>query len=148
MSAAAAGRPIFEAILTPYRSMGRRGMFVVFGIMAAGSLLVTSLMWALGAMPVIAFNGADLVLAITLYAMNMHGAKASEVILLTDQTLTITRTTARGRKSVERMSSGWLRVEVQEKAGAIRSSRWSTASGGRSWRWRWAMPNGGILPRC
>lgn len=118
VSAPEPGRPVFEAILTPYRSMGRRGMFVVFGLMAAGSLLVTSLMWRLGALPVIGFNGADLALAITLYAMNMRGAKASEVILLTEEALTITRTTAGGRRNVVRMSSGWLRVEVQERAGS------------------------------
>lgn len=118
VSAPLPGRPIFEAILTPHRSMSRRGMFVVFGIMAAGSAFVTSLMWFLGAMPVIGFNGADLILAITLYAMNMRGARASEVILLTDEMLTITRTTPGGRKSEVRMSSGWLRVDIEEIAGS------------------------------
>lgn len=118
MSMAGAERPVFEAILTPHRSMSRRGMFAVFGIMAAGSLLVTSLMWSLGAVPVIGFNGADLILAVTLYAINMRGGRASEVILLTDEALTITRTTAGGKKSVVRMSSGWLRVHVEERPGS------------------------------
>ena len=111
------GRPIFQAVLTPHRSMSRRGMFVVFGVMATGSLLVTSLMWRLGAMPVIGFNGADLILAVTLYGMNMRGAKASEVIVLTDEALTITRTTPGGRRSEVRLEAGWLRVDVEEQAG-------------------------------
>lgn len=119
MSTPMPGQPVFEAILTPYRSMSRKGMFVVFAIMAAGSAFVTSLMWILGAMPVIGFNGADLILAITLYAMNMRGARASEVILLTDETLTITRTTAGGKQSVVRMSSGWLRVDIEERPGSV-----------------------------
>ncbi|MGC9269207.1 DUF2244 domain-containing protein [Acidiphilium sp.] len=110
--------PIFEAVLTPHRSMGRRGMFVVFSIMAAGSLLVTSLMYFLGALPVIGFNGVDLILAIVLYAMNMRGARASEVILLTDEHLTITRTTPRGQRSVVTMTPGWLRVQLDENAGS------------------------------
>lgn len=110
--------PVFEAILTPHRSMGRRGMFVVFGLMATGSLLVTSLMWVLGAVPVIGFNGADLILAVTLYSMNMRGGRASEVILLTDERLTITRTTPGGRRSEVSMTPAWLRVVVEEKAGS------------------------------
>ncbi|MCF3947173.1 DUF2244 domain-containing protein [Acidiphilium sp. AL] len=115
---AIAAPPIFQAVLTPYRSMGRRGMFVVFGLMAAGSLLVTSLMYVLGAFPVIGFNGADLILAITLYAMNMRAARASEVILLTNDGLTITRTTPRGRRSVVTMAPAWLRVQIEENAGS------------------------------
>ncbi|MDD2878127.1 MAG: DUF2244 domain-containing protein [Acidiphilium sp.] len=109
---------IFEAILTPHRSMGRRGMFVVFGVMAAGSLLVTCLMYFLGAFPVIGFNGADLILAIVLYNMNMRGGRASEVILLTNERLTITRTTPRGQRNEISMAPGWLRVQLDENTGS------------------------------
>ncbi|HQT59866.1 MAG TPA: DUF2244 domain-containing protein [Acidiphilium sp.] len=112
------GRLIFQAMLTPHRSMSRRGMFVVFGLMAVGSLLVTSLMWRLGAVMVIGFNGADLLLAVTLYAMNMRAAKASEAIVLTDEALTITRTTPGGRRSEVRLAPGWLRVEIEEQPGS------------------------------
>jgi uncharacterized membrane protein len=111
-------RPIFEAILTPHRSMSRRGMYVVFGLMAAGSLLVTGLMYFLGAFPVIGFNAADLILAIALYSMNMRGARASEVILLTEAGLTITRTTPGGRRTQVAMAPGWLRVQLEENAGS------------------------------
>lgn len=110
--------PVFEAVLTPHRSMSRRGMYVVFGLLAAGSLLVTSLMWALGAIPVIGFNGADLILAVTLYAINMRGGRASEVILLTEEGLTITRTTPAGQRSQVAMAPAWLRVIVEERAGS------------------------------
>ncbi len=110
--------PIFEAILTPHRSMDRRGMYVVFGVMATGSFLVTSLMYFLGAFPVIGFNGAELILAIVLYSMNMRGARASEVILLTEAGLTITRTTPRGRRTQVSMAPGWLRVQLEENAGS------------------------------
>lgn len=109
---------IFEAVVTPHRSMSTRGMYVVFGLMAAGSLLVTSLMYFLGALPVIGFNGADLILAITLYGMNMRAARASEVIRLTDERLTITRTTPRGRRSEISMAPHWLRAELEENTGS------------------------------
>lgn len=110
--------PLFEAILTPHRSMSRRGMYVVFAVMAAGSLLVTSLMYSLGAFPVIGFNGVDLLLAISLYSMNMRGGRACEIILLTDQRLTITRTTPRGKRNVITMAPSWLRVQLEENAGS------------------------------
>jgi uncharacterized membrane protein len=110
--------PIFEAILTPHRSMSRRGMFIVFGLMAAGSMLVNGLMYYLGALPVIGFDVVDLLLAIMLYAMNMRGGRASEVILLTEDGLTITRTSPRGRRNQIAMAPGWLRVQLEETAGS------------------------------
>lgn len=94
-------------------------MFIVFGLMATGSFLVTSLMYELGAFPVMGFNGADLILAILLYVMNMRAGRASEVILLTEDGLTITRTTQRGKRSVVTMAPAWLRVLVEEKTGSI-----------------------------
>lgn len=92
-------------------------MFVVFGLMAAGSLLVNSLMYILGAIPVIGFDVADLVLAAVLIAMNLRGARASEVITLTEERLTITRTTPGGRRGAVSMAPHWLRVDVEEQAG-------------------------------
>lgn len=94
-------------------------MFVVLGLMTAASLLMTGMMVHFGALPVIGFYGADLILAVTLYVVNMRAARASEVIVLTGERLTITRTTPRGRRSEISMGTAWLRVQLEEKTGSV-----------------------------
>lgn len=111
-------RPIFEAVVTPHRSMTTRGMYAVFALMAAGSLLITSLMYFIGALPVIGFDFGDLILAVTLLGMNMRAARASEVIILTEDRLTITRTNPRGQRREISMTCNWLRADLDEKAGS------------------------------
>ena len=61
------GTLYFEAELHPHRSLSRKGLLLVLGGMMLGSLYVTTLMYFLGAWPVIGFNGADIALAIFLF---------------------------------------------------------------------------------
>lgn len=112
-------RPIFEAVLKPHRSIGRRGMIVAICIMLGGSAIVTSLMYELGAFPVMGFNGAEMVLAIWLYTMNMRAARASEVIRLSESSLVITRTDPRGRSVSSEYPPYWLSVQLEERPGTL-----------------------------
>lgn len=69
----------------------------------------------------IRLRGADLLLALTLYVMNMRGARAPEAIVLTDEALTTTRTTPGGRKNDERqiVSLALGDSEQPDLAGAL-----------------------------
>jgi len=91
----------------------------VFAMMVAASLLVNSLMFFLGAFPVIGFNGAELILAVTLYAVNLRAARASEIILLTPERLTVTRVDPRGRRSETVLAPYWLSVRLEERKGSV-----------------------------
>ena len=53
-------RAVFEAQLTPYRSLGRRGFVIVMGIISTITLVHGVVFMAAGAWPVVGFFGLDL----------------------------------------------------------------------------------------
>ncbi len=110
---------LFQAVLRPYRSMGWRGMAILCGVLVAASVLVNSLMFLLGAFPVIGFNGAELILALTMFWLNMRAARASEVIVLTQDHLTVTWTDPRGRRNRVEMGTAWLTAMLEERRGSV-----------------------------
>lgn len=109
----------FEAELRPHRSLSRKTLFLVFCAMAAGSLYVTTLMYFLGAWPVIGFNGADILLAALLFWLNARAARAREIIRLSDAALEITNIAPNGREEHVTLSPDWARVELQERPAAV-----------------------------
>jgi uncharacterized membrane protein len=109
----------FEAELHPHRSLSRKNLLLVFCGMAAGSLYVTTLMYFLGAWPVIGFNGADILLAALLFWLNVRAARAREIIRLSDAALEITNISPSGRQVHVVLSPDWARVELQERPAAV-----------------------------
>jgi uncharacterized membrane protein len=110
---------MFEATVRPHRSLDKRGMTVLICCMMAGSLFVTSLMFLLGAWPVIGFNGADITLAVLLLWLNVRAARAREFLQLTEQKFIIIRTDVRGRRVEISVPPYWLNVVLQERAGTV-----------------------------
>jgi uncharacterized membrane protein len=110
---------MFEATVSPHRSLDKRGVTILIICMMTGSLFVTSLMFLLGAWPVIGFNGADITLAILLLWLNVRAARARELLQLTEQTFLITRTDVRGRRVQISVPPYWLNVVLQERAGTV-----------------------------
>ncbi len=114
---ASGGRLLFEAVLSPHRSLSRNAMFGVVGVMAGVSLFVTTLMYMLGAWPVIGFNGAEMALAILLFWLNARAARAREIIRLVGEVLEITRINPGGRTQAVILSPSWARAELEERPG-------------------------------
>ncbi len=112
-------KPLFEAVLRPHRSLSRRGVFIVAGCMFTASLCVTSLMFFLGAWPVIGFNGADIALAFFLLWLNVRAARAIEVITLSQSGIAVTHTDIHGRSYTFSLAPYWLNVVLEERAGTV-----------------------------
>jgi uncharacterized membrane protein len=119
MDAQPAETLLFEATVKPHRSLSRKGMFIAIAFMLSCSLCVTSLMFLLGAWPVIGFNGADIALALFLLWLNIRAGRAAEVITLTGSTLRIARTDLRGRRETLSLPPYWLNVVLEERAGTV-----------------------------
>ena len=122
---------IFRAVVKPHRSLSRRGVLWVIAGMFACSVVVSSMMFLLGAWPVIGFNGADIVLAVFLMWLNMRAARAREIITLSERDLAVTRTDVRGRRENFSFAPYWLNVELEERAGTVPKLLFSTR--GRSY---------------
>ncbi len=113
------GTLYFEAELRPHRSLSRKALLCVLGGMALGSLYVTTLMYFLGAWPVIGFNGADITLAALLFWLNTRAARAREIVRLYDTALEITNISPSGKEERITLSPDWARVELRERPGAV-----------------------------
>jgi uncharacterized membrane protein len=111
--------PLFQAILRPHRSLSRRGVWMAIGLMLAGSAWVSSLMFLLGAFPVVGFNVAEMALAIYLFRLNIRAARATEVIMLTENALTVRQTDMKGRSREFAMPPYFLKVSLEERQGSV-----------------------------
>ena len=107
----------FEAVITPHRSLGRRGFRVLVAAILLLSGAVTAGLWWLGAWPAVGINGAEILLALLLLRWNARQARACEMLLLSDLGLRVVRVDARGRRQERVLPAAWLRVLLQERQG-------------------------------
>ncbi len=108
---------VFEAEVTPYRSLSARGMRLVIGFVCAISLCTTTLFWRLGAWPIAGFNGGEVLLAVVLLRAHARSARAREQLLLSPAACRVVRTDWQGRAREWRLQPAWLRVTLQERPG-------------------------------
>ncbi len=114
---AAADTPIFEAVIVPHRSLSRRGRMRLLSALGLLCGINAAVFIHMGAWPVGGFTGIELLLAGVLLQVNAHGARASEIVLLTAGGLHITRTDAGGSRRERRLPAAWLRMTLEEVPG-------------------------------
>ena len=107
---------LFEAVITPHRSLGRRGMRWLIGALVLLSGAVSTGLWLAGAWPVLGFTGLEIALAIGLLLRHAAIKGDSEVLLLSDAGLRIVRM-RRGKRSEMAVPVGWLRASLEERPG-------------------------------
>lgn len=113
------GSILFEALIVPHRSLssaGRRGLAVALAGMCA---LVGLRFWFLGAWPVIVFSGLEGAAVVFLIYLNHRRARASELVMLSADTLTVVRTSPSGERMQVALSSAWLNVRMEEREGRV-----------------------------
>ena len=110
---------VFEAEVTPHRSLSRRGMRLVIGFVCCVSLCTTTIFWRLGAWPVAGFNGGEIMLAMVLLRMHANSRRQRELLLLSGEAFRVVRTDAQGRASEFSLPPFWLNVILQERSGRV-----------------------------
>lgn len=107
------GTPLFSARLTPHRSLGGRGRWVVVGFAAALGAIPALGSLALGAWPIAIFVGLD-VLAIgwALHLSNRHG-KAAELVTLWSDRLRIVQISASGTTRQHQFNPAFVRLVIE-----------------------------------
>ncbi|WP_374369956.1 DUF2244 domain-containing protein [Dongia sp.] len=105
--------PVFEAILYPHRSMGRRG----YTILIAGTAIIMGLyaltFLVIGAWPIFGFIGAEWLLFWYLFSRHLRGDRRAERLRLYADRLVLERVDAKGRFSAISLQPYWLRVILQ-----------------------------------
>jgi len=105
-------RPVFEALLTPHRSLGRRG-FTMLMLVFGGICLVNGFVFLMaGAWPVFGFCGADIALLFGAFWLNYRAARAREEVSVSRTRLHISKTTPSGRRTDYLFNPFWARFRV------------------------------------
>ncbi|HEY7578878.1 MAG TPA: DUF2244 domain-containing protein [Acetobacteraceae bacterium] len=110
---------VFEAVIVPHRSLSPSGLAILMAVLVALCGLIGLRFWLIGAWPVTCFGVVEIGLAVLLLRLNTSRARASELILLSEDSLRIVRTDSRGQRSERVLPVGWLNALLEEPPGQV-----------------------------
>ncbi len=105
-------KPVFAAELTPYRSLGRRGFFVVLSISGAVCLFYGLFFLATGAWPIGLFLGFDFLLLYGALKLSYRSGRQREEVTVSRTNLSIRKFSPTGRMVEHRYNPFWARFNV------------------------------------
>lgn len=102
---------LFQAICTPPRSLGARGLRAFALLLGAFAGVTATMSLVIGAWPILPFLGLEVGFAVALVALHTRAAaRMMETVVLTPGRLTITRIDARGRREEVVLDPYWARA--------------------------------------
>ena len=135
---------MFDAVLTPHRSLTRVGVFAVRGaddppandsrltiaVFAVLSFAVGLFFFLMGAWPVIGFCGLEVVALYAAFRLSYRSGRLRETLQLSAERLTVRRFAPSGTMREWRFAPFWLRVDIDDPPA--NDSRLTLSSHGRS----------------
>lgn len=112
----AADEPIFRALLTPHRSLGRTGFALLMAALLAGSIVTGAIFLAHGAWPVSGFLGLDVLLVYGAFRLNYRAARVCEEVSVSRTRLDIRKVAVSGRTEQHGFNPFWARFRVARHA--------------------------------
>jgi uncharacterized membrane protein len=103
--------PIFEAVITPHRSLGQTGFLMLMIAVGAVSFIGGVVFLAIGAWPVFGFFGLDALLLYWAFKINYRRAAAYEVVTVTPIALKVRKVTHRGLVREWVLNPLWVRLD-------------------------------------
>jgi len=105
---------VFDAILTPHRSLSPRGFTAVMGGFAGLSLAVGTGFFLAGAWPVLGLCGLEILLVYVAFRINFRAARMYETVTVTRDDLHVARVSPRGDAQHWRFQPAWLQVFMED----------------------------------
>jgi uncharacterized membrane protein len=105
---------LFDAVLTPHRSLGPIGFAVLIAAVAAVNVGVGASFMLRGAWPIFAFCSLDVLLVYVMFRLNYRSARLYERVRLLPGELTVERHDVRGRMQRWSFQPYWLRVAIDD----------------------------------
>jgi uncharacterized membrane protein len=115
VSRSGADEALFNAVITPHRSLTPTGLRWLFAGMAVVTGLVAFRFWLWGAWPVILFSVAEIALAALLLWINHRSARSVELVTLYQDHARIVRATPAGQRRETALPTAWMTVELDEQ---------------------------------
>jgi uncharacterized membrane protein len=110
---------LFEAVIVPHRSLSKRGIWQLIGVIALMCGLTGLRFWTMGAWPIAAFGVIEVGLAAYLITLNARRARASELLVLTAHEMRVVRTDMDGVREERSLPAGWLQAMLEERPGRV-----------------------------
>jgi uncharacterized membrane protein len=107
-------RLIFDALLSPHRSLSSRGFVILLTVVCAVSFAAGLVSFLAGAWPVVGFLGLDVALLYGAFRINYRRGRMHETLALTRRDLTVRRVDHRGRAASWRFQPTWLQVLIDD----------------------------------
>ncbi len=108
---------LFDAILTPHRSLGPIGFAVLIGVVAAVNIGVGVSFMLSGAWPILVFCSLDVLLLYVMFRLSYHSGRIRERVRLLPGELTVERHDVRGRMQSWSFQPYWLRIAMDDPPG-------------------------------
>ena len=120
----------FSAVLTPFRSLSRRGFIMMMSAVSAICFTAGLVFAMAGAWPIFGFFVLDVLLIYSAFKLNYRSARAYETVSISGNQLTVTKVHASGRSNSWTFNPYWARVKLTTRAG--RASQLLLSSHGRA----------------
>lgn len=114
IAAEAAGKPVFDATITPHRSLGQDGFRIVMTLVCLTSVAASVPFMVLGAWPVAGFFGLDILALFIAFKVNFNAARAFERIVVTPFEVLLRKVSHHGREKIWRSNPAWTRLERED----------------------------------
>jgi uncharacterized membrane protein len=105
---------LFDAVLTPHRSLSPRGFAILMTVAGLIGFGFGAAFMLLGAWPIFGFCGAEWLLFYYCFRLNYRAARLQERLRLTAEALTVERLDPRGRVQSWTFQPYWLRIEMDD----------------------------------
>lgn len=104
--------PVFNAVLTPYRSLGRTGFIILVAITLVITLFNVIFFLVADALPVAMFFGIDVALLYGAFYLNYRSARAREEVSISRTELAIRKVAPSGKARISRYNPFWAKFQV------------------------------------
>ena len=114
--------PLFSAVMSPNRSLGKRG-FGILMLAVAGISFVAGVVFAIaGAWPITGFFGLDVLLIYWAFRVNYRDGRGYEQVVVTPTELTFRKVSPRGAVTEWRCNPLWVKLDwdIHEEFGVQR----------------------------
>ncbi|SFB83572.1 Uncharacterized membrane protein [Bosea sp. CRIB-10] len=110
----AAEKPVFDATITPHRSLGQDGFRIVMTLVCLTSVAASIPFIVLGAWPVAGFFGLDILALFIAFKVNFNAARAFERIVVTPLEVLLRKVSHHGREKIWRSNPAWTKLERED----------------------------------
>jgi uncharacterized membrane protein len=102
---------IFSAVLTPHRSLSRKGFLILMTVLGLISFATGTVFLLAGAWPVFGFCGLDVLLIYFAFRLSYRRANAYEQVTVTPSELTVRQVSHHGRISEWTLNPLWVKLD-------------------------------------